>query len=170
VCPDIEDPTLLRRSLHAVMHARIGRPVGLALRGTRWRNRGAVVQTLAMSYVAGVHIAVDDLRCNVVSGRANPDPDRPASLVDQIRMARHNALDIAARYRAAEAFTLLLVSDTLGDLEAKDLTGVLFASVPARPRRAKPSGWQRTDSDRSPQGCEAHARHRHRVERRSLWP
>jgi hypothetical protein len=37
----------------------------------------------------------------VVAGRADPEVDWPPQLVDRVRMARHNALDIAARYRAA---------------------------------------------------------------------
>jgi predicted kinase len=64
-------------------------------------GKSTAAAALAKSHDAGVHIAVDDLRYMVVSGRVEPDVDWPPQLIDQVRMARHNALDIAARYRAA---------------------------------------------------------------------
>jgi predicted kinase len=79
----------------------IDRPPLYVIVGAPASGKSTAAAALAKSYVAGVHIAVDDLRYMVVSGRADPDPDWSASLVDQIRMARHSALDIAVRYRAA---------------------------------------------------------------------
>jgi predicted kinase len=64
-------------------------------------GKSTAAAALARSYDAGVHIAVDDLRYMVVSGAAEPDMDWSPRLVEQVRIARHNAMDIAARYRAA---------------------------------------------------------------------
>jgi predicted kinase len=64
-------------------------------------GKSTAAAALARSYDAGVHIAVDDLRYMVVSGAAEPDLDWTPRLVEQVRIARHNAMDIAARYRAA---------------------------------------------------------------------
>jgi predicted kinase len=64
-------------------------------------GKSTAAAALARSYEAGVHIAVDDLRYMVVSGAAEPEIDWSPRLVEQVRIARHNAMDIAARYRAA---------------------------------------------------------------------
>jgi predicted kinase len=64
-------------------------------------GKSTAAAALAKLYDAGVHIAVDDLRYMVVSGAAEPEMDWPLRLIEQVRIARHNAMDIAARYRAA---------------------------------------------------------------------
>jgi predicted kinase len=64
-------------------------------------GKSTAAAAVARSYDAGVHIAVDELRYMVVSGAAEPEIDWPPRLVEQVRIARHNAMDIAARYRAA---------------------------------------------------------------------
>jgi hypothetical protein len=43
----------------------------------------------------------------VVAGRAEPEPNWPSQLVDQVRMARQSALNIAARYRGS-GFTVVI--------------------------------------------------------------
>lgn len=65
-------------------------------------GKSTVSRLLATSFERGVHVPVDDLREMVRSGLAAPDPRRwPDDLVEQVRLARETALDMAARYRTA---------------------------------------------------------------------
>ncbi len=59
-------------------------------------------RALAARFPQSLHIPVDDLREMVVSGRVLPGPEWPEALVEQIRLVREAAIEMAQRYHAAE--------------------------------------------------------------------
>lgn len=64
-------------------------------------------QGLARRYAESLHIPVDAMREMVVAGKLLPGHDWPAPLVRQLELARHAAIDVALRYRAA-GFTVII--------------------------------------------------------------
>lgn len=85
-------------------------------------GKSTVSRALARRFDRGVHIPIDDLRDMVVSGRILPSPEWGSDLVEQISLARHSAIAMAARYADA-GFAVVLDDfwDPNGLLEYREL-------------------------------------------------
>jgi predicted kinase len=64
-------------------------------------GKSTTARALCARFDRSVHVPVDDVRTRVLTGYAPPGPLWPASLVEQVRLARESALDSAHRYAAA---------------------------------------------------------------------
>lgn len=64
-------------------------------------GKSTTSRTLAARFPRSVHIPVDDLRMMVVAGLAQPGAVWGEALVEQLRLARENAANMALRYREA---------------------------------------------------------------------
>jgi predicted kinase len=64
-------------------------------------GKSTAARALCARFDRSIHVPVDDLRTRVLRGYAPPEPAWPASLVEQVRLARESALDTAQRYAAA---------------------------------------------------------------------
>lgn len=69
--------------------------------GSPASGKTTLARLLANKSAKGVHIAVDELRDLVRGGVVHPGPDWSAALIEQVRIARENATDIALRYAEA---------------------------------------------------------------------
>jgi hypothetical protein len=64
-------------------------------------GKSTTAQALAARFPKSIHISVDDLRDMVVSGRLLPGEDWSAGLVEQLKLARECAIQMALKYQRA---------------------------------------------------------------------
>lgn len=69
--------------------------------GSPASGKSTVAKLLAMRAKKGVHIPVDSLRDMVLGGLLHPGPSWSAALVEQLRIARANAMAMAVNYANA---------------------------------------------------------------------
>lgn len=70
--------------------------------GSPASGKSSISRALAEQSAKGVHIPVDDLRTMVQAGVIHPGPVWTPELIDQLKLARQTASDMALRYRAAD--------------------------------------------------------------------
>lgn len=70
--------------------------------GSPASGKSTVSRTIAERSAKGVHIPVDDLRTMVQGGVIHPGPDWMPELIQQLKLARQTATDMALRYREAD--------------------------------------------------------------------
>jgi predicted kinase len=74
----------------------------ILIAGSPASGKSTVAKLLAMRAKKGVHIPVDSLRDMVLGGLVQPGPDWSAALVEQVRIARANAMAVAINYANAD--------------------------------------------------------------------
>jgi predicted kinase len=74
----------------------------ILIAGSPASGKSTVAKLLAMRAKKGVHIPVDSLRDMVLGGIAHPGPNWSPALVEQLRIARANAIAMAINYANAE--------------------------------------------------------------------
>jgi predicted kinase len=77
--------------------------------GTPAAGKSSVARALLKRCERGVHIAVDDLRHMVVTGLLEPAAEMTAAHLEQLRLARETASQMAARY--ADAGFVVVIDD-----------------------------------------------------------
>ena len=77
--------------------------------GSPASGKSTVSRAVAERSPKGIHIPVDDLRSMVQGGLINPGPNWAPELIQQLKLARQTAIDMALRYR--EAGFLVTIDD-----------------------------------------------------------
>ncbi len=77
--------------------------------GSPASGKSTVSRTIAERSTKGMHIPVDDVRTMVQGGIIHPGPNWTPELIQQLKLARETATDMALRYR--EAGFLVVVDD-----------------------------------------------------------
>lgn len=70
-------------------------------------GKSTLAQALTAQSPKGLHIPVDELRTMVQGGGLHPGPQWPPELVEQLKLARQTAAEMALRYRAADFFVAI---------------------------------------------------------------
>lgn len=87
----------------------------LLIIGSPASGKSTLSREIAKRSKKGLHIPVDDLRTMVHGGIVHPGYEWPPELTEQLKLARHTAIDMAMRYRDSD---FMVVIDDFWDLQS----------------------------------------------------